>query len=299
MQIVLIVALFALVALALVAGGVALMESGGKSAKRLRLLLGTGQETKTTFTEKFQTVIEPAAKILPKSQTELTQTRQWLAQAGYREASHLTFYFAIRGLCVAFLALLVLVTGLWRKSPLFLFILPLLGWMLPRFILKKRIAARANRIRLALPDALDLLVICVEAGLGLDQAIQRVASELKTVHPDLCGEFELLGLEMRAGVPRSEALRNLSERTQVNDLRALTAVLIQTDRFGTSVATALRVHSEALRTERKQRAEEAAAKLSIKMLPVLALLVFPAVMIVVVGPAGISIIRHLGPAIAH
>lgn len=300
MQLVLILVLFALVALALVAAGVAWMEPGTKTAKRLRLLLSSGEEKpKPTITEKFQNVIEPAAKLLPKSQSELTQTRQWLAQAGYREDSHVTFYFAIRGLCVAGLALLVFVSGLWRKLPILLLLLPVLGWMLPRFILKKRIAARANRIRLALPDALDLLVICVEAGLGLDQALQRVATELKPVHPDLCSELELLGLEMRAGVPRGEALRNLSERTQVDDLRALTAVLIQTDRFGTSVATALRVHSDALRTERKQRAEEAAAKLSIKMLPVLALLVFPAVMIVVVGPAGISIIRHLGPAIHH
>lgn len=298
MQFLLVAFLFVLVAVALAAVGAALLPQS-KSAKRLRLLLGSGDAPKPTIAEKIQTVIEPAAKILPKSQSELNRTRQWLTQAGYRESSHVTFYFAIRGLCVAFLALLVLVTGLWRKSPFFLFILPLLGWMLPRFILKKRINSRANRIRLALPDALDLLVICVEAGLGLDQALQRVASELKPVHPDLCGEFELLGLEMRAGVPRGEALRNLSERTQVPDLRALTAVLVQTDRFGTSVATALRVHSDALRTERKQRAEEAAAKLSIKMLPVLALLVFPAILIVCVGPAGIAIIRHFAPALPH
>ncbi|HXE32127.1 MAG TPA: type II secretion system F family protein, partial [Terriglobales bacterium] len=171
--------------------------------------------------------------------------------------------------------------------------------ILPRFLLKRQVTARSTRIRLSLPDVLDLMVICVEAGLGLDQAIQKVSQELRLIHPDLCLELELLVLEMRAGVPRSEALRALSQRSPVDDLRALAAVLIQTDRFGTSVSQALRVHSDALRTERRQRAEEAAAKLSIKMLPVLALFVFPAVMIVIMGPAALAMIRHLGPVLAH
>ncbi|MGH9483366.1 MAG: type II secretion system F family protein, partial [Terriglobales bacterium] len=193
--------------------------------------------------------------------------------------------------------LLVLVSGLASRAPMALLAAPAIGLILPRFLLKKRIAARVKRIRLSMPDALDLMVICVEAGLGLDQALARVALELKNVHPDLCGEFELMGLEMRAGLPRAAALKNLTDRCQVDDLRALAAVLIQTERFGTSVATALRVHSDSLRVERRQRAEEAAAKLSIKMLPALALFVFPAVMIVVIGPAVIALVRHLGPVL--
>lgn len=300
MLILLLIALFLLVALALFAVGAAWLAPASRAGARLRLLLGAAEaKPKPTLAEKIQTAIEPAAKLLPTSASEASRTRLWLMQAGYRDPRHARLYFGLRALAVIAPLLAVLGSGLEHTAPVLLLLAPGAGLVLPRFVLKKRVAARSARIRLSLPDALDLMVICVEAGLGLDQALQRVALELKPVHPDLCGEFELLVLEMRAGVPRSEALRNLSERCDVDDLRALAAVLIQTDRFGTSVAQALRVHSEALRSERRQRAEEAAAKLSIKMLPVLALFVFPAVMIVVLGPAAISLVRHLGPVLAQ
>lgn len=289
----------AALAVALFAFGAAWLGGGSDSAERLKAMLGLAPRPKANLKEKLQEALQPAAKLLPVSPQEATRTRLWLVQAGYREPKHARIYFGLRATTVLLPLLLVLVTGLERRAPMALIAAPALGLMLPRFILKKRIAARAKRIRLSLPDALDLMVICVEAGLGLDQAIQRVAAELKNVHPDLCGELDLLTLEMRAGIPRAEALKNLSERCAVDDLRALAAVLIQTDRFGTSVAQALRVHSESLRVERRQRAEEAAAKLSIKMLPVLALFVFPAVMIVVMGPAAISLVRHLGPVLAQ
>ena len=146
-----------------------------------------------------------------------------------------------------------------------------------------------------MPDALDLTVICVEVGLALDQALMRVGEDLRHAHPDLSDEFHLVNLEMRAGKPRAEALRNLANRTGVDDIRALVAVLVQTDRFGTSVSTALRVHSDALRTERRQRAEEQAAKTTIKMVPVLVLFVFPSMFIVSIGPAAIQMIRILLP----
>src|SRR5438132_11494019 len=132
---------------------------------------------------------------------------------------------------------------------------PALGCFIPRFALKRMIKNRQQRIRLALPDALDLTVICVEAGLALDQAMMRVGADLHHAHPDLSDEFHLVNLEMRAGKPRVEALRNLTERTGVDDVRALVGTLVQTDRFGTSVAKALRVHSDSLRTERRQRAD--------------------------------------------
>ena len=140
-----------------------------------------------------------------------------------------------------------------------------LGFFLPRFVLKRLIRNRQQRIKLGLPDALDLTVICVEAGLALDQALMRVGQDLQHAHRELSDEFHMVNLEMRAGKPRPEALRNLVERTGVDDIRSLVGTLIQTDRFGTSVAQALRVHSDSLRTERRQRAEEQAAKTTIKM----------------------------------
>jgi tight adherence protein C len=157
------------------------------------------------------------------------------------------------------------------------------------------IANRQHRITLGLPDALDLTVICVEAGLALDQAMMRVGEDLRHAHPELSDEFHLVNLEMRAGKPRAEALRNLAARTGVADIRALVATLIQTDRFGTSVAQALRVHSDSLRTERRQRAEEQAAKTTIKMVIPLVLFILPSIMFVSLGPAVIQLIRTLMP----
>ncbi len=172
---------------------------------------------------------------------------------------------------------------------------PGLGFFLPRFILKRMIKDRQNRIRLGLPDALDLTVICVEAGLALDQALMRVGQDLHHAHPDLSDEFHLVNLEMRAGKPRVEALRNLVDRTGVDDIRSLVGTLIQTDRFGTSVAQALRVHSDSLRTERRQRAEEQAAKTTIKMVPPLVVFVLPSIIFVTIGPAIIELVRQLAP----
>jgi tight adherence protein C len=157
------------------------------------------------------------------------------------------------------------------------------------------IKSRQHRIRIGLADALDLTVICVEAGLSLDQAMARVGDDLNHAHPDLSDEYHLVNLEMRAGKPRPEALRNLAERTGVDDIKALVAVLIQTDRFGTSVAQALRVHSDGLRTERRQRAEEQAAKTTIKMVPALVVFVLPSMFFVTLGPAVIQLIHTLRP----
>jgi tight adherence protein C len=158
-------------------------------------------------------------------------------------------------------------------------------------MLKKKLAARQRRIRLGLPDGLDLTVICVEAGLSLDQAMMRVGEDLRTAHPELSAEFHLFDLEARAGKPRVEALRNLAERTGVDDIRSLVGTLIQTDRFGTSVAQALRVHSDSLRTERRQRAEEQAAKTTVKMIIPLVLFVMPSLIFVTVGPAVIQLLK--------
>ena len=173
------------------------------------------------------------------------------------------------------------------------------GFFLPRFMLKRKIKERQRRITLALPDALDLTVICVEAGLALDQAMMRVGEDLRHAHPELSAEFHMVNLEMRAGKPRVEALHNLAQRTGVDDIRALVATLVQTDRFGTSVAQALRVHSDSLRTERRQRAEEQAAKTTIKMVIPLVLFILPSIIFVTLGPAMIQLFRTLVPEAGH
>ena len=159
-------------------------------------------------------------------------------------------------------------------------------------VLARLAKRRAHRIRLSLADTLDLLVVSVEAGLGLDQAMTRVGDELAFAYPELSDELRLVNLELRAGKPRSEALRNLADRTGVDDLSSLVTMLIQTDKFGTSVAQSLRVYSETLRTKRRQRAEEAAAKTGVKMVFPLVFCIFPAIWVVTIGPAAINRSGH-------
>ena len=247
-------------------------------------------EAKPAIRERMQQALDPLSRALPSSPSEVSQTRLWLIQAGYRNAQHYTIY---RGLRVLFAAIgfftVFLISGF--DSLLLLFGMLALGFFLPRFLLKKKVKARKLRIRFGLPDGLDLTVICVEAGLSLDQAMMRVGQDLSHAHPELSAEFHLFDLETRAGKPRVEALRNLAERTGVDDLKALVGTLIQTDRFGTSVAQALRVHSDSLRTERRQRAEEQAAKTTVKMIIPLVLFVMPSLIVVTVGPAIIQLLK--------
>jgi tight adherence protein C len=167
--------------------------------------------------------------------------------------------------------------------------------IIPDIWLKFKTAARKEAIQLALPDMMDLSVVCVEAGMGLDQALKRISDELRSSHPELADELYVYNLETNAGLPRAQAMRNLASRTDVDDVKALAGTLIQADRFGTSVAQSLRVFSEALRTKRRQRAEEKAAKMSIKIIVPLVLFIFPSIFVVVAGPAIIMLIRNLLP----
>jgi tight adherence protein C len=169
-----------------------------------------------------------------------------------------------------------------------------LGWIVPKFRVGRRRAKRMTRLQRALPDALDLLVICVEAGLGLNQAIVRVAEESRNSSPELADELLLLNLEVRSGIEREEAFRHLAERTGVDDIRALCAILVQTEKFGTSVSTALRTQADTMRVIRRQRAEEMAAKATIKIIPPLVFCIFPALFITILAPAGIQIMKTLG-----
>jgi len=249
---------------------------------------------KPALKERIEQALDPLSKAIPLSPSDVSRTRRWLIQAGYRDPRHLTVYVGSRLAC-AFVALVAVLAGSGFDSPILLVSVTAFGFFLPRFALKRKIQHRQHRIKLGLPDALDLTVICVEAGLALDQAMMRVGQDLHHAHPELSDEFHLVNLEMRAGKPRAEALRNLVERTGVDDIRSLVGTLIQTDRFGTSVAQALRVHSDSLRTERRQRAEEQAAKTTIKMVIPLVLFVLPSIIFVTLGPAVIQLIRTLMP----
>ena len=296
MPLILTIVVFVTVVLAVFAFGAAAVTPSSLLGARLRALAGqatvTPEKPTTKIKDRIEQALDPLSKAIPLSPSDVSRTRAWLIQAGLREPRHVSYYFGAR-MALAAVGLLGVVVFSGVDSVPLLVCIPALGFFIPRFFLKRMIKDRQRRIRIALPDALDLTVICVEAGLALDQALLRVGQDLHHAHPDLSDEFYLVNLEMRAGKPRAEALRNLVDRTGVDDIRSLVGTLIQTDRFGTSVAQALRVHSDSLRTERRQRAEEQAAKTTIKMVPPLVVFVLLPFLFVSVGPAVILAFRSL------
>jgi tight adherence protein C len=226
-----------------------------------------------------------------KEESDLSDTKRRMVQAGVQNPSAPMIYNGVRialPLTMATFGLLFLArSGSFGMIAVIFF--AVFGWIAPSFWLDGRIRKRQKEIQRALADALDLMVTCVEAGLGLNQAIMRVAEEIRHISTELSRELMMVNFEIRAGRPREEALRNLGQRSGVEDLRELTTMLIQTDRFGTSVTQALRVHSDTLRTKRRQRAEEAAAKTTIKILFPLLFCIFPGLFVVIIGPGAINI----------
>jgi tight adherence protein C len=294
--VVLTIVVFVTVVLVVFAFGAAAATPTSVLGSRLRALGGhqtqAPEKTALKVRERLEQALDPISKAIPLSAADVTRTRAWMIQAGLREPRHASYYFGSRLLLAALgLAGVVAFSGFTSLS--LLICVPALGFFIPRFFLKRMIKDRQQRITIALPDALDLTVICVEAGLALDQALMRVGKDLHHAHPDLSDEFHLVNLEMRAGKPRAEALRNLVGRTGVDDIKSLVGTLIQTDRFGTSVAQALRVHSDSLRTARRQRAEEQAAKTTIKMVPPLVLFILVPFLFVTIGPALIQAYHSL------
>ncbi len=240
-----------------------------------------------------------------KDQAAASRLRSLLITAGYRKNRAPVIFMGTRIALAIIFAGVFLVFGadsFEGKDPM-AFPAALIGalvagYYLPQLWLKNAISVRKEKLVHGFPDALDLMVVCVEAGLGLDQAISRVGQEVKAAHPDLGGEFLLLNLELRAGLSREEGLRNLVNRTDLDDIRSLVALLIQTDRFGTSIGQALRVHSDSMRNKRRMKAEEKGAQLPVKLMIPLILFIFPALMVVIVGPGVISLIRNLLPAMS-
>jgi len=264
--------------------------------RRLSQLAETpGADRKEAFAEKQKERVQEALASVGKLVPGGTASRAELMiiRAGYRNPNVIQI---IRGLKVILpIALVsgVYFSGFYLTNPfLILGGALIIGAVIPEIWLLSRISARQHRLRRGLPDALDLLVICVEAGLGLDQAMVRVSQELKVVHRELSDELQMVNLEMRVGKSRIEALRELARRTGLDDIKSLVAMLTQTERFGTSISQSLRVHSDDLRTRRRQRAEELSAKTSVKMVPPLVLFIFPALMVVIIGPAILIIIRQ-------
>lgn len=249
----------------------------------------------TASGSRFKELLKSLGARAPRSGSEAGKIKQRLVQAGYRSDEAVLVFYGIR-FAAALAAFGLFATPiLVRPNVMFGLGGSLLGYVIPGIVLAKLAARRQRRIQLSLADALDLLVVSVEAGLGLDQAILRVGSELSTAHPELSDELRLVNLELRAGKGRSEALRNLGDRTGIEDVVSLVTMLVQTDKFGTSVAQSLRVHSEVLRTKRRQRAEEAAAKTGVKMVFPLVFCIFPAIWVVTIGPAAIKFVEVLFP----
>ncbi len=261
--------------------------------RRLAEVTGGGarEEDETPRFEPVVTLLKRVGDKVPRSPRELGKLRLRLVRAGFRGDEAVAAFFGIR--VAAALASFVLfgTPVLTRPNVMLALGGAGLGYLLPNIVLGKLVKRRQHHIRLALADALDLLVVSVEAGLGLDQAVSRVAEELAFAYPELSDELRLINLELRAGKARAEALRNLADRTGVDDLSALVAMLVQTDKFGTSISQSLRVYSETLRTKRRQRAEEAAAKTGVKMVFPLVLCIFPSIWVVTIGPAAIKFLN--------
>lgn len=257
---------------------------------------GTQENTMASIAERLA---EPINRLVPPSAKDVKKLHKDLMQAGYRSASAPSIFRISQLMLMLALPTFFVLFWISMARPMDEVLLPALfafgaGFLLPRFILNRLIASRRLRITWGLADALDLMVITMEAGLGLNAAMLRVCDELKSVHPDISKEFELANLEIRVGRERSEALRNLADRSGVEDLNSLVGMLIQADRFGTSIARAVRVYSDSLRTKRRQRAEQAAQKAAFKLLLPLGALLFPTMFIVILGPALLNISDMLG-----
>jgi tight adherence protein C len=246
------------------------------------------------------TFLHSVGSRVPSSETEVATLKADLIRAGFRSENALPVFYGVR-IVVTLLMLVLCIMMESKMPPNPVMKLGLMasgigaGWVLPRFFLEKKVAKRQETLRLSLPDALDLLVVSIEAGLGLDQAIQHVARELHASHPQLSDEMSLVTLEMRHGKRRSEALRNFAERTGEAEFRKLVAILIQNDRFGTSMGESLRTHSDFLRVRRRQEAEERAGKVGVKLVFPIFFFILPSMLVVAAGPGLLQVFKYLFP----
>jgi len=250
--------------------------------------------------ERMMRIFEQIGDKIPLSPSEQTVTRRDLTMAGYRSDTAIAVFYGVKviGSLAMFLFALVIRNALTDETvPRMVILIGFtgFGYYAPTIGLEKLVKQRQLKLRLSLPDAVDMLVIAVEAGLGLDQALQYVSREITDGHPELADELSLVGYEMRAGKRRAESLRNLAVRTGEAELRKLVAILTQSDRFGTSMGESLRTHSDFMRLRRKQDAEERAAKIGVKLVFPIFLFILPSMMLVAAGPALLKIFQDLFP----
>lgn len=278
--------------------------------KRLQRISSEGEpvaaEGQPAWVRRIEKLSGPFAKLsLPAEGWEASPLRIRFMNAGYRTPSAPVLFFAAKTvLAFAFPAMVLLFAAATAfqmagaKLPILLAAAAAFGYFLPNALLAQRIRLRQREIFESFPDALDLMTVCVEAGLGIDAAFAKVSEEMKLKSEALAEDLHLVNLQLRAGSTRERALRDLALRTGVEEIDSLVAMLVQSDRFGTSVADALRVHADSLRTKRRLRAEEAAAKMPVKLLFPLIFCIFPALLLVLLGPAYIRIFRILFPVIS-
>jgi tight adherence protein C len=290
--------IFAFVAIFILIGSAGILvflRSGMTSRLASAVSPQTGHKPASWFdlkdaTASLKAIAQPFEKIVPKSAKEVSIVQKRLVRAGYREDSNVRSFYGAKVLVPFVLCVLFIASGLGSTVGFIGYALVLgLGFLVPDFWLGRRISKRQTAIRMGLPDALDLIVVCIEAGLSLDQALIRTVHELGKSHPAICDEFGLVILEQRSGRPRVDAWRNLAERVDIDIIRMLVSAIVQVDQFGTSISKILRAHAETLRVQRRQNVEEQAAKTTVKLVFPLVLFIFPSVFVVTLGPAMIVI----------
>ena len=276
----------------LIASGGLLLFYREAMLQRISEVINPGSKPKTLLSSIQQSgfsiggVVEHFDNVIPKSQAEVSVVKQRLIRAGYRKESTVKIFNGSKFVIPIVLCIASLVSGVGAMSPFFVYAVCLgVGYLGPDFWLGRKIKKRQGKIRRGLPDVLDLLVICIEAGLSLDQGTVRTSEELAHAQPELCDELHVVVLEQRAGRPRQDTWKHLSERTDVDCVRNLVSMLIQAEQFGTSIGKTLRTHSDTLRTQRIQQVEEAAAKTTIKLIFPLVFFIFPSLFLVTLGPA--------------
>lgn len=289
------------VTISVLALGLSFFYLGATDPVRRRLIAGAGGEEEGPAESRLKVTINSVTGpishwVIPRSDEERSRIRKQLIHAGFRSPNAQQNFYAIKAALVVLLPTIALIATRWIPELtsfqvlLYAGIGAGIGLIGPSYVLDKLLEKRLKKLRVAFPDALDLLVVCVESGLGLSAALQRVADEIGVSHPELATELSLVNAEIRAGVERPRALRNLADRTGLDDIRGLVSLLVQTMRFGTSVADALRVYSEEFRDRRMQKAEEEAAKISTKLIFPLVFCLFPSFFTVAIGPAVIRLI---------
>jgi tight adherence protein C len=296
------VIVFASVAIAIGAAATLAFRWNAPEHREIRKLASQrnldGVFTNTELTEAVAPWVKRFKQVAPKSPKEMSKVRRRLATAGYRSMTAAILYSAAEVILpVVFGAGVLLVVG-FSKWYIGIFGAAI-GWMLPSFWLGRQTTLRQKQIRNGLPDALDLMIVCIEAGSGIDQALVKTSDELDISYPALAEELRLVTTEIRAGKPRLEAFKNFASRTKVDEVRSLVAMLVQTDRFGTSVAQALRTHAEVSRTKRRQNAEERAAKIGVKLVFPLVFCLFPSLYVAILGPAVVDHVRVFKPEIVN